>query len=64
MIKGAAVMLLALGIVGQVSAHERDFLARFAGGMRATLVLSTLNFRTSIPKTATWQLVSGVESDR
>ena len=26
-------MLLALGIVGQVSAHERDFMARFEGGI-------------------------------
>ena len=39
MIKKAAAMLLALGIVGSVSAsahdsaHERDFLARFEGGI-------------------------------
>ena len=33
MVKKAAVILLALGIVGQVSAHERDFLARFEGGI-------------------------------
>lgn len=33
MVKRTAVMLLALGIVGQVSAHERDFLARFEGGI-------------------------------
>jgi len=33
MVKQAAVILLALGIVGQVSAHERDFLARFEGGI-------------------------------
>ncbi len=34
MVKKAAVILLALGIVGHVSAHEHehDFLARFAGG--------------------------------
>jgi iron complex outermembrane receptor protein len=33
MVKRAAVMPLAVGIVGQVSAHERDFLARFEGGI-------------------------------
>jgi len=33
MVKQAAVILLALGIVGQVGAHERDFLARFEGGI-------------------------------
>ena len=33
MVKKAAVILLALGIVGHVSAHEHDFLARFAGGI-------------------------------
>jgi hypothetical protein len=33
MVKRTAVMLLALGIVGQVSAHERDFMARFEGGI-------------------------------
>ena len=33
MVEKAAVILLALGIVGQVSAHERDFLARFGGGI-------------------------------
>jgi hypothetical protein len=33
MVKKAAAILLALGIVGQVSAHERDFLARFEGGI-------------------------------
>jgi hypothetical protein len=37
MLRKAAVILLALGFVGQVSAHERahepDFLARFAGGI-------------------------------
>jgi len=33
MVKKAAVILLALGVVGSVSAHERDFLARFAGGI-------------------------------
>jgi hypothetical protein len=33
MMKQTAVILLALGIVGQVSAHERDFLARFEGGI-------------------------------
>ena len=31
--KKATVILLALGIVGSVSAHERDFLARFEGGI-------------------------------
>ena len=33
MVKKAAVILVALGIVGHVSAHEHDFLARFAGGI-------------------------------
>ena len=33
MMKKAAVILLALGIVGQVSAQEREFLARFEGGI-------------------------------
>ena len=33
MVKRAAVMLLALGIVGHLSAHEREFLARFEGGI-------------------------------
>lgn len=31
--KKAAVFLLALGIVGQVSAHESDLLAKFEGGI-------------------------------
>lgn len=31
--KKAAVMALALGIVAHVSAHDRDFLARFEGGI-------------------------------
>ena len=33
MVTKAVVILLALGIVGQVSAHERDSLARFEGGI-------------------------------
>ena len=33
MVKKAAVILLALGIVGHLSAHERDFLARFEGAI-------------------------------
>ena len=33
MVKQTAVMLLALGIVVQVSAHERDLVARFDGGI-------------------------------
>lgn len=33
MVTKVAAILLALGIVGQVSAHERDFLARFEGGI-------------------------------
>src|SRR6478736_2565974 len=33
MVKQTAVILLALGIVGQVSAHESNFLARFEGGI-------------------------------
>ena len=33
MVKQAATILLAVGIVGQVSAHERDLLARFEGGI-------------------------------
>jgi hypothetical protein len=33
MVKKAAVILLALGIVGSVSAHGRDLLARFEGGI-------------------------------
>ena len=33
MVKQTAVMLLALGIVVQVSAHERDLMARFDGGI-------------------------------
>jgi len=33
MVKKAAVILLALGIVGPVSAQARDFLARFEGGI-------------------------------
>ena len=33
MVKRTAVMLLALGIVAQVSAHERDLVARFDGGI-------------------------------
>ncbi len=33
MMKSAAVILLALGIVGHVSGHEREFLARFEGGI-------------------------------
>jgi hypothetical protein len=32
-VKKAAVILLAMGIVGHVSAHERDLLARFDGGI-------------------------------
>ena len=31
--KQAAVILFAVGIIGPVSAHERDFLARFEGGI-------------------------------
>jgi hypothetical protein len=33
MMKKAAMMALALGIVAHVSAHDRDFLARFDGGI-------------------------------
>src|SRR6476659_494017 len=33
MVKKAIVILLALGVVGHVSAHARDFLARFDGGI-------------------------------
>jgi hypothetical protein len=33
MVKNAAVILLALGFVAQAGAHERDFLARFSGGI-------------------------------
>ena len=33
MVKQTAAILLVLGIVGQVSAQERDFLARFEGGI-------------------------------
>ena len=33
MIKNAAVVLLALGVVAGVSAHQRDVLARFEGGI-------------------------------
>jgi hypothetical protein len=33
MVRQAAVVLFALGIIGPVSAHERDFLARFEGGI-------------------------------
>ena len=33
MVKNAAVILLALGMVGSVRAHARDFLARFEGGI-------------------------------
>jgi hypothetical protein len=33
MVKRAAVIVLALGIVGHISAHERDLLARFDGGI-------------------------------
>src|SRR5436190_2182034 len=33
MVKKAAVMALALGIVAHVSAHDRDMLARFEGGI-------------------------------
>src|SRR5580765_5728937 len=33
MLKRAAVLVLAMGMVGSVSAHERDFLARFEGGI-------------------------------
>jgi hypothetical protein len=33
MMKHAAVILFAVGIIGPVSAHERDFLARFEGGI-------------------------------
>jgi hypothetical protein len=33
MVKKTAAILLVLGIVGQVSAQERDFLARFEGGI-------------------------------
>ena len=33
MVKKAAVILLVLGVVGQVGAHARDFLARFDGGI-------------------------------
>jgi hypothetical protein len=33
MVKHAVVILLAVGIVTQVSAHERDLLARFDGGI-------------------------------
>ncbi len=33
MVKRTVLVLLALGIVGQVSAHERNFLARFDGGI-------------------------------
>jgi len=33
MVKKAIVILLTLGVVGHVSAHARDFLARFEGGI-------------------------------
>ena len=33
MFKKAAMLVLAMGMVGGVSAHERDFLARFDGGI-------------------------------
>src|SRR5512138_13881 len=33
MLKKVAVLVLALGTIGSVSAHERDFLARFEGGI-------------------------------
>ena len=33
MLKTAAVLVLAMGIAGSVSAHESDFLARFDGGI-------------------------------
>src|SRR5439155_24202869 len=33
MFKTAAVLVLAMGVVGSVSAHERDLLARFDGGI-------------------------------
>src|SRR5438874_6265429 len=33
MVKQAATILLAVGIVGQVSARERDLLAKFEGGI-------------------------------
>ena len=33
MLKNAAVILLVLGVGGQVGAHARDFLARFDGGI-------------------------------
>jgi len=38
MMKKAAMMLLVLGVVGQVGAHARDFLARFDGGIGVTPV--------------------------
>ena len=33
MVKRIVIVVLALGIVGQLSAHERNFLARFDGGI-------------------------------
>lgn len=33
MFKTAAVLMLAIGMAGSVGAHERDFLARFEGGI-------------------------------
>jgi hypothetical protein len=38
MFKNAAVILLVLGVGGQVGAHARDFLARFDGGIGVTPV--------------------------
>ena len=50
MVKQAAVVLLALGIAGQVSAYERrdrDVLARFDGGIGVIPVSNGAGPRTS-----------------
>src|SRR5258705_210922 len=42
MVTKAAVMVMALGIVGPVSGHERDVLARFDGGLRIDDTLNSV----------------------
>ena len=48
MMMKAAVMVVALGIAGQVSAQERDFLARFDGGIGAIPATNPDGQRTTV----------------
>jgi hypothetical protein len=62
MLKKAAVLVMSLGIVGQLSAHRRDSLARFDGGIGVIPVSSaggTANTDGTFPN-ATRNVVRGV----